>query len=64
MCQDILKSDYTSRKANKLLAHSLAEQIVTEIDNHSLEPYEMTIFLSNMIDIEHFLWCNLSDAIY
>ena len=63
LCQDILKSDYTSRKPNKAFPHGLAEDMDTERENSSFEPYEMPIFMSKMMALDHFLWCNLSDAI-
>lgn len=63
MCQDILKSDYTSRKPNKAFPHGLAEDTDTERENSSFEPYETPIFMSKMMALDHFLWCNLSDAI-
>ena len=63
MCQDILKSDYTSRKPNKAFPRGLAEDTDTERENGSFEPYEMPIFMSKMMALDHFIWCSLSDAI-
>lgn len=60
MCQDILKSDYTSRKLNKAFPHGLAEDTDTERENGSFGPYEMPIFMSKMMALDHFIWCNLS----
>lgn len=63
MCQDILKSDYTSRKPNKAFPHGLAEDTDTERENSSFEPYETSILMSKMMALDRFTWCKLSDAI-